>query len=107
MDSLAFPLTQDAVVKIVRQEGIKSLWSGLGPTICLTVPATVIYLSCYENLRLNFKDIYIRTFSGMIRFVCTRFLIREYEVPCWEPSQFQVQYQYLPNEMSLLFYYGI
>uniref|UniRef100_A0A3Q3ELG8 Solute carrier family 25 member 40 n=1 Tax=Labrus bergylta TaxID=56723 RepID=A0A3Q3ELG8_9LABR len=41
---------QDAFVKIIRQEGIKSLWSGLPPTLVMAIPATVIYFTCYDQL---------------------------------------------------------
>ncbi|CAO2617584.1 Probable mitochondrial glutathione transporter SLC25A40 [Lemmus lemmus] len=34
----------------LRNEGIKSLWSGLPPTLVMAVPATVIYFTCYEQL---------------------------------------------------------
>uniref|UniRef100_A0A8C8FD01 Solute carrier family 25 member 40 n=1 Tax=Oncorhynchus tshawytscha TaxID=74940 RepID=A0A8C8FD01_ONCTS len=43
--------TLDAFIKIVRMEGIKSLWSGLPPTLIMAVPATVIYFTCYDQLR--------------------------------------------------------
>ncbi|XP_008321291.1 mitochondrial glutathione transporter SLC25A40 [Cynoglossus semilaevis] len=42
--------TMDAFVKILRNEGIKSLWSGLPPTLVMAVPATVIYFTCYDQL---------------------------------------------------------
>ncbi|XP_034553271.1 solute carrier family 25 member 40 [Notolabrus celidotus] len=42
--------TLDALVKIMRNEGIKSLWSGLPPTLVMAVPATVIYFTCYDQL---------------------------------------------------------
>lgn len=42
--------TVDAFIKIIRQEGIKSLWSGLPPTLVMAVPATVIYFTCYDQL---------------------------------------------------------
>ncbi|XP_060756240.1 probable mitochondrial glutathione transporter SLC25A40 isoform X2 [Neoarius graeffei] len=42
--------TLDAFIKIVRMEGIKSLWSGLPPTLIMAVPATVIYFTSYEQL---------------------------------------------------------
>ncbi|XP_052358647.1 probable mitochondrial glutathione transporter SLC25A40 isoform X1 [Oncorhynchus keta] len=42
--------TLDAFIKIVRREGIKSLWSGLPPTLIMAVPATVIYFTCYDQL---------------------------------------------------------
>ncbi|TKC53909.1 hypothetical protein EI555_010033, partial [Monodon monoceros] len=40
----------DAFLKIIRNEGIKSLWSGLPPTLVMAVPATVIYFTCYDQL---------------------------------------------------------
>lgn len=47
--------TLDAFLKIVRNEGIKSLWSGLPPTLVMAVPATVIYFTCYEQLSTFLK----------------------------------------------------
>ncbi|KAJ7989491.1 hypothetical protein DPEC_G00305100 [Dallia pectoralis] len=46
-----FSGTLDAFVKIIRHEGVKSLWSGLPPTLVMAVPATVIYFTCYDQLR--------------------------------------------------------
>ncbi|XP_018324006.1 solute carrier family 25 member 40 isoform X2 [Agrilus planipennis] len=50
--------TIDAFVKIARNEGVASLWSGLSPTLVLAVPATVVYFVTYEQLRLFLKDYY-------------------------------------------------
>ncbi|XP_041123061.1 solute carrier family 25 member 39-like, partial [Polyodon spathula] len=41
----------DAFVKITRYEEVQSLWSGLPPTLVMAVPATVIYFTCYDQLR--------------------------------------------------------
>ncbi|XP_036392531.1 solute carrier family 25 member 39 isoform X2 [Megalops cyprinoides] len=46
-----FSGTLDAFVKITRYEGVRSLWSGLPPTLVMAVPATVIYFTCYDQLR--------------------------------------------------------
>ncbi|NXR26313.1 S2539 protein, partial [Cinclus mexicanus] len=46
-----FTGTLDAFVKITRSEGIRSLWSGLPPTLVMAVPATVIYFTAYDQLR--------------------------------------------------------
>ncbi|XP_050696247.1 probable mitochondrial glutathione transporter SLC25A40 isoform X1 [Eriocheir sinensis] len=43
--------TLDAFVKISRQEGMQSLWSGLSPTLVVALPNTVIYFTSYEQLR--------------------------------------------------------
>ncbi|XP_056331500.1 probable mitochondrial glutathione transporter SLC25A40 [Danio aesculapii] len=45
-----FSSTLDAFIKIIRMEGIRSLWSGLPPTLIMAVPATVIYFTCYDQL---------------------------------------------------------
>ncbi|XP_057689936.1 probable mitochondrial glutathione transporter SLC25A40 isoform X2 [Corythoichthys intestinalis] len=47
--------TSDAFVKIVRNEGVRSLWSGLPPTLVMAVPATVIYFTSYDQLRVFLK----------------------------------------------------
>ncbi|XP_047479796.1 probable mitochondrial glutathione transporter SLC25A40 isoform X1 [Penaeus chinensis] len=49
--------TVDAFVKISRQEGIQSLWSGLPPTLVVAVPNTVIYFTSYEQLRAKFHQL--------------------------------------------------
>ncbi|XP_059686406.1 probable mitochondrial glutathione transporter SLC25A39 isoform X1 [Gavia stellata] len=46
-----FTGTLDAFVKITRYEGVRSLWSGLPPTLVMAVPATVIYFTTYDQLR--------------------------------------------------------
>ncbi|XP_062597989.1 probable mitochondrial glutathione transporter SLC25A40 [Saccostrea cucullata] len=43
--------TVDAMMQITRHEGLRSLWSGLPPTLVMAVPATVVYFSCYEHFR--------------------------------------------------------
>ncbi|XP_048882022.1 probable mitochondrial glutathione transporter SLC25A40 [Brienomyrus brachyistius] len=45
-----FTGTLDAFLSIIRREGVKSLWSGLPPTLVMAVPATVIYFTCYDQL---------------------------------------------------------
>ncbi|XP_044150324.1 solute carrier family 25 member 40 [Bufo gargarizans] len=46
-----FTGTTDAFLQIVRNEGIRSLWSGLPPTLVMAIPATAIYFTCYDRLR--------------------------------------------------------
>ena len=42
--------TGDAFLKIVRNEGVTQLWSGLGATLVMALPATVLYFSLYDTL---------------------------------------------------------
>ncbi|KAK7799340.1 hypothetical protein U0070_021000 [Myodes glareolus] len=44
-------LGQDAFVKIVRHEGTRTLWSGLPATLVMTVPATAVYFTAYDQLK--------------------------------------------------------
>ncbi|XP_034075591.1 solute carrier family 25 member 39 [Gymnodraco acuticeps] len=65
-----FSGTLDAFVKITRHEGFRSLWSGLPPTLVMAVPATVIYFTCYDQLRdflrysLGFQGSHIPLVAG-------------------------------------------
>ena len=40
--------TFDAMIKIVRAEGVTSLWSGLPPTLLMAFPQTVLYFTTYD-----------------------------------------------------------
>lgn len=53
---LHFNGTVDAFVKISRYEGVKSLWSGLSPTLVLALPTTVLYFVAYEQTRVRLKE---------------------------------------------------
>ncbi|XP_027754542.1 solute carrier family 25 member 40 isoform X1 [Empidonax traillii] len=67
-----FKGTLDAFVKIIRIEGIKSLWSGLPPTLIMAVPNTIIYFTLYDQLhealkyRLEKDDGYIPVLAGSL-----------------------------------------
>ncbi|KAK0417446.1 hypothetical protein QR680_013015 [Steinernema hermaphroditum] len=50
--------TLDAFVKIARHEGVRSLWSGLSPTIVYAIPATVFYFSVYDTLLTSMRRRY-------------------------------------------------
>lgn len=67
-----FSGTLDAFVKITRYEGLRSLWSGLPPTLVMAVPATVIYFTCYDQLRdflrfgLGFQGSHVPLVAGAL-----------------------------------------
>ena len=54
---LRFTGTLDAFLKLARHEGFQSWWKGLSPTLLMAVPATVIYYTTYDQLkvRLGFR----------------------------------------------------
>ncbi|KAG8198287.1 hypothetical protein JTE90_021541 [Oedothorax gibbosus] len=43
--------TLDAFIQIPKQEGIRSLWSGLVPTLIISVPSNVMYFTMYDQFR--------------------------------------------------------
>ncbi|NXS06954.1 S2540 protein, partial [Neodrepanis coruscans] len=67
-----FKGTLDAFVKVVQTEGIKSLWSGLPPTLIMALPNTIIYFTCYDQLcealkrRLGKDEEYIPGLAGSL-----------------------------------------
>ncbi|CAH8602671.1 unnamed protein product [Schistosoma haematobium] len=47
------PNVSDTVLRIIRNEGILSLWSGLSPTLVMTLPQTVIYFTVNDWLKYH------------------------------------------------------
>lgn len=43
--------TLDMMRRVVRADGLRGLWRGLGPTLALAVPTTGLYFTIYEALR--------------------------------------------------------
>ncbi|KAL7306871.1 hypothetical protein TKK_0001031 [Trichogramma kaykai] len=71
-----FTGTLDALVKISKKEGVRSLWSGLSPTLVLAVPATIVYFVSYEQIKLHLKDQYNSNVQNKIH----------QELPLWIPA---------------------
>merc|ERR1719410_3096555 len=46
----------DAGFRILRYEGIGALYSGLAPTLWMSVPATVLYFTCNDKLRQSLNN---------------------------------------------------
>ncbi|KAL1922505.1 uncharacterized protein VTP21DRAFT_10044 [Calcarisporiella thermophila] len=63
--------TLDGMVKIIRYEGVTSLWRGLSPVLIMAVPSTVIYYAGYdafkERLRLKSRHSqFLQEYSPLI-----------------------------------------
>ena len=50
-------------MKISKSDGVKSLWSGLSPTLVLALPTTVLYFVAYEQFRLKLKEYRLNNLS--------------------------------------------
>ena len=48
-----FNSTLDGLQKIARNEGPRSLWRGLSPTLMMAIPGNVIYFAGYDTLRYH------------------------------------------------------
>lgn len=48
--------TLDAAFQIVKTEGLRSLWSGLAPTIIQSTISVCLYFTLYEHLRNKFRQ---------------------------------------------------
>ena len=48
---LQFTGTFDALTKLIRHEGVLSLWRGLSPQLLLSIPSTVVYFWAYDELK--------------------------------------------------------
>eukprot|EP00516_Mucochytrium_quahogii_P001027 CAMPEP_0203751424 /NCGR_PEP_ID=MMETSP0098-20131031/5507_1 /ASSEMBLY_ACC=CAM_ASM_000208 /TAXON_ID=96639 /ORGANISM=" , Strain NY0313808BC1" /LENGTH=329 /DNA_ID=CAMNT_0050641149 /DNA_START=209 /DNA_END=1198 /DNA_ORIENTATION=- len=46
----------DAMYKIAKYEGYTSLYNGLGPSLIMAVPSTVLYFASYDKLRDVMRD---------------------------------------------------
>lgn len=51
-----FTSTLDGLRKIARNEGVRTLWRGLSPTMMMGIPANVIYFAGYDWLRSDDKS---------------------------------------------------
>lgn len=80
-----FNSTLDALTKIVRYEGLPALWGGLTPALVMSVPATVIYMTLYDRLKLvyGFKPGENNVFSPMFAGVSAR----AFAVGCISPIE--------------------
>ncbi len=54
MKTVRFRGTVHAFFNIAKREGIGSWWAGLSPTLIMAVPATVIYFTMYDQLKVLF-----------------------------------------------------
>ncbi|GMR43885.1 hypothetical protein PMAYCL1PPCAC_14080, partial [Pristionchus mayeri] len=59
-----FTGTLDALIRIPRQEGMRSLWSGLSPTLMMAVPLTAFYFSTYDALLARIRKLAERRRRG-------------------------------------------
>ena len=52
-----FTGTLDAVTKLIRHEGVGSLWRGLSPQLLLSIPSTVVYFGAYDKLKMSLSSV--------------------------------------------------
>jgi len=71
--------TKDAARKLVRDEGLSTLWRGWSTTIIRSVPQVVIYYSLYEHIKDRFSKYphipFIPLWSGSLARTITTFVV--------------------------------
>jgi solute carrier family 25 protein 39/40 len=84
-----FTSTFDGLRKIARNEGPRTLWRGLSPTLAMAVPANVIYFAGYDWLRYNrsspfrsawLPDTYVPLVAGSTARVIAAFAVSPIEM---------------------------
>ncbi|XP_014775128.1 probable mitochondrial glutathione transporter SLC25A40 [Octopus bimaculoides] len=106
-----FSGTIDAFIKITRTEGLRSLWSGLPPTLVMAVPATVIYFTSYEQLKSFLKhkpwdhnDLWKPMVAGMVARVWAATVISPLELVRTQLQSSNFSYSmiggFIKNEVS-------
>uniref|UniRef100_A0AAY4BQN0 Mitochondrial glutathione transporter SLC25A39 n=1 Tax=Denticeps clupeoides TaxID=299321 RepID=A0AAY4BQN0_9TELE len=96
-----FSGTVDAFVKIARHEGVRSLWSGLPPTLVMAVPATIIYFTCYDQLRdflrygMGYHGNHVPLFAGALARLGAVTVISPLELVRTKLQSRQLSYQEL------------
>ncbi|ALC49551.1 Shawn, partial [Drosophila busckii] len=60
-----FTGTIDAFIKISRSEGIRSLWSGLSPTLISALPSTIIYFVAYEQFKARYTELHYKYLASV------------------------------------------
>ncbi|KAF6029541.1 SLC25A40 [Bugula neritina] len=59
----------DAFIKIPKVEGVRTLWSGLNPTLVMAVPNTVVYFTSYDQVKRRLGFVNGEQNSKLIPFV--------------------------------------
>ncbi|MBW0509569.1 hypothetical protein O181_049284 [Austropuccinia psidii MF-1] len=47
----------DSLLQIIKHEGTRTLWRGIGPTLLISIPAQGIYMLGYDSLRSTFLNL--------------------------------------------------
>ncbi|XP_028405392.1 solute carrier family 25 member 40-like [Dendronephthya gigantea] len=78
-----FTSTWDALVRIVRYEGVSALWGGLPAALVMSVPATIIYFTAYDQLKVmyGFKQGERNIYSPMLSGITARAIASSFVSP--------------------------
>lgn len=100
--------TVDAMVKIVRVEGITSLWSGLPPTLLQSFPQVVLYFTTYEQIKrlvgyheINNPNPILPTISGGVARVIAVTAVSPIELVRTKVQSERLQYNELAKAVKL------
>ncbi|GAU95566.1 hypothetical protein RvY_07165 [Ramazzottius varieornatus] len=98
--------TLDTLVKVSRQEGVRSLWAGLPPTLLMVVPSTVLYFTTYEQIKYRLslsrhKDsVFVPILAGAVARVCAVSVVSPVELIRTKLQSEKLSYRYLQKAVS-------
>ncbi|CAF1647752.1 unnamed protein product, partial [Didymodactylos carnosus] len=66
--------TYDTFIKVIRSEGLLSLWSGITPALCVSIPTVVIYFTSYMKAKelLGYNENQPNPILPVIAGACSR-----------------------------------
>ncbi|OQV20774.1 Solute carrier family 25 member 40 [Hypsibius exemplaris] len=98
----------DTLLKVSRQEGVRSLWAGLSPTLVMTIPGTVLYFTTYEQVKqrlrhTRYRDngVVVPIFAGAIARVCAVTVISPIELIRTKLQSEKLSYKYLYKAVAV------
>lgn len=65
----------DGITKLVREEGVRAGYKGLGPTVLALLPSWAIYFPVYEHMKQTLASANLPDVSCCTPSSCTRFTL--------------------------------
>lgn len=100
--------TLDTLLKVSRQEGVRSLWAGLPPTLLMVVPSTVLYFTTYEQIKYRLslsrhKDtVLVPILAGAVARVCAVSVVSPVELIRTKLQSEKLSYRYLQKAVTAM-----
>lgn len=106
--SHSVPSASSLITTLVKNEGLRSLWSGLSPTLLMSVPGTMIYFTAYDQIKHRFgyhqpdsKKLYIPVLAGTMARVAAVIAVSPLELLRTKMQSAKISYLHLFRGVQL------